>query len=194
LVNAYPPRYFLSIENGYRLPGAIALAAKFAGIPLKTQHDLFIGDAISTDFTAQGWHDHLGIMDTPLLDPRQAGERLLSLSTSCDLAFFEYWLTDIAGHHQDMKAAIDLLELFDRVLGHLANSWDDVEGLVMITSDHGNLEDLSTRRHTRNNVPLLIIGSQENRDGFINKLNQESRLEGKLDLTDITPASLSLYE
>ena len=194
LVNAYPPRYFLSIENGYRLPGAVALAAKCAGIPLKTQRDLFMGDAISTDFTGQGWHDHLGIMDTPLLDPRQAGERLLSLYKSCDLAFFEYWLTDIAGHHQDMKAAIDLLELFDSVLGHLSNSWDDEKGLILITSDHGNLEDLSTRRHTRNDVPLLIIGSQANRDRFISILNQKSGIEGKLDLTDITPAILSLYQ
>ena len=153
-----------------------------------------MGQAISTDFTAQGWHDHLGIIDTPLLDPRQAGERLHSLSNSCDLAFFEYWLTDIAGHHQDMKAAIDLLELFDSVMGHLSNSWDDEKGLILITSDHGNLEDLSTRRHTRNDVPLLIIGSQANRDRFISKLNQKSGIEGKLDLTNITPAILSLYQ
>jgi hypothetical protein len=194
LLNAYPPRYFLSIENGYRLPGAIALSAKFAGIPLKTQHDLIMGDAISTDFTAQGWHDHLGIMDTPLLDARQAGERLYSLSNSCDLAFFEYWLTDIAGHHQDMEAATDLLELFDSVLGHLANSWDDDAGLILITSDHGNLEDLSTRRHTRNDVPLILIGSPANRDRFIKKLNQESGIEGKLDLTDITPTILNLFD
>ena len=192
LVNAYPPRYFLSIENGYRLPGAIALSAKFAGVPLKTQHDLFMGDAISTDFTGQGWHEHLGIMDTPLLDPRQAGERLHSLSNSCDLAFFEYWLTDIAGHHQDMKTAIDLLELFDSVLGHLANSWDDEAGLIMITSDHGNLEDLSTRRHTRNEVPLLLIGSEAIREGFIEQLKQARGTKEKHDLTDITPAILNL--
>jgi 2,3-bisphosphoglycerate-independent phosphoglycerate mutase len=194
LLNAYPPRYFLSIENGYRLPGAIALSAKYAGIPLKTQDDLFMGDAISTDFTAQGWHDHLGIMDTPLLDPPRAGERLHTLSNTCDLAFFEYWLTDIAGHHQDMEAAINLLELFDSVFGSLANSWDDEKGLIMITSDHGNLEDLSTRRHTRNDVPLLLIGSLANRESFINKLKQASGTKGKLNLTDITPAILNLYE
>jgi 2,3-bisphosphoglycerate-independent phosphoglycerate mutase len=194
LLNAYPPRYFISIENGYRLPGAIALSAMYAGIPLKNQDDLFKGDAISTDFTAQGWRDHLGIVDTPLLDPHQAGERFNSLSTTCDLAFFEYWLTDIAGHHQDMDAAIDLLELFDTVLGQVADSWDDEEGLIIVTSDHGNLEDLSTRRHTRNDVPLLIIGSQTIREGFINKLKQASGTKGKLDLTDITPAILSLYQ
>jgi 2,3-bisphosphoglycerate-independent phosphoglycerate mutase len=194
LLNAYPPRYFLSIENGYRLPGAIALSAKYAGVPLKTQDDLFMGDAISTDFTAQGWHDHLGIKDTPLLNPHQAGERLHSLSVPCDLSFFEYWLTDIAGHHQDMEAATHLLELFDSVLGNLADFWDDEKGLIIVTSDHGNLEDLSTRRHTRNDVPLLLIGSPANRGGFIDKLNQASGIKGKLDLTDITPAILNLYE
>jgi bisphosphoglycerate-independent phosphoglycerate mutase (AlkP superfamily) len=153
-----------------------------------------MGDAISTDFTAQGWHDHLGIKDTPLLNPHQAGERLHLLTKTCELAFFEYWLTDIVGHHQDMEAAIDLLELFDTVLGSLADFWDDENGLIIVTSDHGNLEDLSTRRHTRNDVPLLLIGSPANREGFIDNLNQASGIKGKIDLTDITPAILSLYK
>jgi hypothetical protein len=194
LLNAYPPRYFVSIDNGYRLPGAIALAARLAGIPLKTQEDLFKGDAISTDFTAQGWHDHLGIKDTPLLDPFQAGIRLFTLSKVLDLAFFEYWLTDIIGHHQDMEEACALLELFDTVIGQLVRSWGDDHGLILLTSDHGNLEDLSTRRHTRNDVPLLLIGAQSDRDRFIRNLHLSRGARERLDLTDITPAILNLFK
>jgi 2,3-bisphosphoglycerate-independent phosphoglycerate mutase len=29
---------------------------------------------------------------------------------------------------------------------------------LVVTSDHGNLEDLTTSNHTRNPVPLLAIG------------------------------------
>jgi len=35
---------------------------------------------------------------------------------------------------------------------------DDPQYLVLLTSDHGNLEDVSTKRHTRNPVPLFAWG------------------------------------
>jgi hypothetical protein len=190
LLNAYPPRYFESIDSGYRLPGVFALAAKKAGIHLKTMDDLYNGDAISADLTGQGWHDHLRFTHTPLLDPNQAGIRLRDLSQGCNLAIFEYWLTDIAGHHQDMQASCNLLETFDSVLGGLLNSWDDECGLILLTSDHGNLEDLSTRRHTRNDVPLLLIGSPELRRTFIDHLHDATASREKPDLTDIAPTIL----
>lgn len=194
LLNAYPPRYFKSIESGKRLPGVVAQSALYAGMHLRTKEDLQRGEAISVDFSAQGWHDHLGYHETPLLNYRQAGERLLILADGYDLAFFEFWLSDIAGHKQEMKPACDLLGIFDTVLGSLVTHSDDADGLILITSDHGNLEDLSTRHHTRNDVPLLLIGSQANRDGFIKKLISASGSREKLDLTDITPAILSLFE
>jgi 2,3-bisphosphoglycerate-independent phosphoglycerate mutase len=188
LLNAYPPRYFESIESGYRLPGVFALAAKEAGIQLKTMRDLYQGDALSADLTGQGWRDHLGFADTPTLSPYQAGKRLYELTRDSDLSIFEYWLTDVAGHHQDMQSACSLLETFDTVLGGLLNSWDDDRGLILLTSDHGNLEDLSTRHHTRNDVPLLIVGAPELREIFINQVIDTKASRDKPDLTDISPA------
>jgi 2,3-bisphosphoglycerate-independent phosphoglycerate mutase len=194
LLNAYPPRYFKSIETGYRLPGVIALSASYAGMQLKTMDDLYRGEAISTDFTAQGWRDVLGFLDTPLLNPIQAGERMRQLSTGYELTFFEYWLTDVAGHQQDMQSACDLLEIFDAMLGSLVNSWDDDESLILITSDHGNIEDLSIRRHTRNDIPLLLIGSSELREQFINELTKISRSRDKFNLTDVSPSIINLLK
>jgi len=192
LLNAYPPHYFHSLQRGYRLPGAIAQSAIYAGIPLKTHTDLQQGNAISADFTAAGWHDHLGLSDTPVLDLQQSGERLAALSRNCTLAFFEYWLTDVAGHKQDMLTACNLLEQLDSVIGSLVHDWEDEEGLILITSDHGNLEDLGTRRHTLNDVPLLLIGSPALRDRFMDGLFQASGSRQELNLTDITPAILQL--
>lgn len=57
--------------------------------------------------------------------------------------------------------------------------WDDEHGLLLLTSDHGNLEDLSTRRHTANPVPGLLIGGLPLRREFARDLH---------DLTGITPA------
>jgi hypothetical protein len=166
LVNAYPPRYFENIQTGRRLYSAFPLALSFVGIPLKTLDDLKRGKAISADFTSQGWRDHLGIMDVPVLSPILAGSRLAELSRQYHFSLFEYWLSDYAGHNQDMSTAIQLLETFDQVLGGLLDNWNFDDGMILITSDHGNMEDLSTRRHTTNPVPLLMIGSQNFLDSF----------------------------
>ena len=174
LLNAYPPGYFSAIQSGRRLYSAIPLAVISAGIPLKTIDDLQNGQALSADFTAQGWRDRLDLPDTPVLIPIQAGERMAALVEDYDLTFFEYWLSDFAGHSQDMQAAHNLLVTFDQVLGGLLDNWNDQEGMILITSDHGNMEDLSTRRHTANPVPALLVGDQKLRSVFAT------------DLTDIT--------
>ena len=181
LLNAYPHGYFTAIESGRRLYSAIPLAVTSAGIPLKTQDDLMDGQALSADFTAQGWRERLNLPDTPVLTPELAGERLALLGQKFDLAFFEYWLSDYAGHSQDMAAAESILTTFDQVLGGLLRNWDDQEGLILITSDHGNLEDLSTRRHTANPVPALLIGDRDHRRVFSSEL---------IDITGVTPAIL----
>jgi 2,3-bisphosphoglycerate-independent phosphoglycerate mutase len=182
-LNAYPPPYFEAIASGRRMYSAIPLALASAGVPLKTAADLYTGRALSVDFTGQGWRTRLGITDAPVLDPRQAGQHLALLASEYDFSFFEYWPSDYAGHGQDMAQACALLETFDTVLGGLLESWQDEDGLLLITSDHGNLEDLSTRRHTLNPAPALLVGAPELRRAFT---------QGLKDLTDVTPAILRL--
>lgn len=184
LLNAFPEGYFDAINSGRRLPGAVAMAAREAGIPLKTTADLFNGEALSADFTAQGWRKHLNYEETPVLTPVQAGARLTQLTDKYDFTFFEYWLSDYAGHKRNMAAAQDLLKTFDQVLGGLLSTWNDQQGLILITSDHGNLEDLTIRNHTRNPVPGIIIGAEEMRQKFVNNLK---------DLSDIYPAILEFF-
>lgn len=183
LLNAYPPAYFAAIQSGRRLFSAIPLAVASAGLPLKTDADLFAGQALSADLTGEGWRDRLGFSRMPLLSPRQAGERLAHLAGQGEFSFFEFWLTDYVGHKQDMAAALALLATFDQAIGGLVEAWDDQEGLILLTSDHGNLEDLSTRRHTHNRVPALLIGAPRLRQRFS---------AGLVDLTGVAPAILNL--
>jgi bisphosphoglycerate-independent phosphoglycerate mutase (AlkP superfamily) len=48
---------------------------------------------------------------------------------------------------------------------------------VILTSDHGNIEDLSSRNHTLNEVPTIVWGAKRN--------SIASRIKS---LADITPA------
>ncbi len=166
LLNAYPPRYFDGIESGKRLYSSIPLALTNAGIPLFTEKDYFAGTALSADFTGEGWRDFLGFTDAPLFEAESAGKELARLAKLNDFSFFEYWASDYAGHKQDMPWAIKQLETFDGVLKGLLANWDMSNDLILLTSDHGNMEDLGTRKHTAAPVPLLLFGDKTKRDAF----------------------------
>lgn len=177
LLNAYPPRYFHGIDSGKRLYSSIPLSVINAGLPLFRHDDLFAGRALSADFTGEGWRTMLGYLDAPVMEPPQAGRALGALAKQYDFALFEYWASDYAGHKQEMDNAIQLMETFDAVLGGLVETWND--GLILVTSDHGNMEDLSTRKHTAADVPALLIGDKTARERFTH---------GMKDLTQIAPA------
>ena len=178
LLNAYPPRYFDGVASGRRLYSSIPLAVSSAGIRLFEKEDLFAGRAMSADFTGAGWVSMLGFPDAPILSPSRAGRLLGDLAQGYDFALFEYWSTDYAGHKQDMPWALEQLHTFDTVLqGLLSVAGNDL--LILITSDHGNMEDLSTRRHTQAPVPALIIAPTAIRRRFAS---------GLTDLTGVAPA------
>jgi hypothetical protein len=177
LLNAYPPRYFHGIDSGKRLYSSIPLSVINAGLPLFRHDDLFAGRALSADFTGEGWRTMLGFIDSPVMEPPHAGRRLGALAQEYDFSLFEYWASDYAGHKQQMEDAIRLMETFDGVLGGLVETWKG--GLILVTSDHGNMEDLSTRKHTDADVPALVIGDKAAREQFT---------RGLKDLTHIAPA------
>ena len=177
LLNAYPPRYFDGIDSGKRLYSSIPLSVVNAGLPLFRHEDLFAGRALSADFTGEGWRTMLGFSEAPVMNAQEAGHKLAAVAREYDFSLFEYWASDYAGHGQKMDTAVGLMEAFDEVLRGLMEHWED--GLILVTSDHGNMEDLSTRKHTDADVPALVIGDQVAREEFTHDLK---------DLTDIAPA------
>ena len=162
LLEAYPPPWHEAINRGKRLRSSYQLAAHEAGLPTFTEQHIYAEEALAGDWTGQGWRDQLGYTDTPVYSPVEAGHKLVGLSRSYDFAFHSHWFTDIVGHRGPLERGVALLELFDGVMSGVLDTWDDAEGLVIITSDHGNFEDLSTRKHTENDVPTVIIGNQRN--------------------------------
>jgi 2,3-bisphosphoglycerate-independent phosphoglycerate mutase len=185
LLSAYPPRYFAGINSGKHLYSAIPLALTNAGLPLFTQADYHAGNALAADFTGKGWRDFLHLSDAPIYEPEEAGKKLAELANQYDFSLFEYWATDYAGHKQDMDSAVNQMEKFDEVLKGLLETWRDENGIVLLTSDHGNMEDLSTRRHTAANVPLLLFGDKSHRREFQKDIH---------DLTGIAPAIMKILD
>ena len=156
---------------------AVPLAATRAGLALMTADDLRNGRSVSPDFTAQGWHDHLGYTDIPLLTLPQAGQHIAHIARDYHFSFFEHWPTDMRGHRGSLAEAVAHLESIDAVIGGLLSAWDDEQGLLIITSDHGNIENKNHRKHTRNRVPTILIGK-----------NHAQLAPHIHDLTDIAPA------
>jgi hypothetical protein len=166
LLNAYPPRYFDGVDSGKRIYSAIPMAVTSAGLRLFNKDDYDAGRAFSADFTGTGWREMLGYPDAHVYEPHEAGVKLGELADGYDFSLFEYWASDYAGHKQDMNWACEQFRIFDEVLRGLLDSWKDEDGLILVTSDHGNMEDLSTRRHTDAKVPGLLIGPAGARTAF----------------------------
>lgn len=94
----------------------------------------------------------------PLVTPQAAADHLVAIALAHDFTLFEYFQTDRAGHEADMLAAQAVLGTLDRFLAPLAEDCAGRGINLVLTSDHGNIEDVRTRSHTVNPVPFAAVG------------------------------------
>jgi 2,3-bisphosphoglycerate-independent phosphoglycerate mutase len=159
-LNAFRPRFFDFPRERQLHFSATTVANLAAYLPFFTLDDISAGRSIYQEFT----NHELIEMGFPVqpLSPGQAGRVLARQSRSYDFLLFEYFQTDKAGHSQDMARCCDQLARVDAFLNEvLAELAEDLAGgqvRVVLTSDHGNIEDVSTRRHTTNPIPLMVWG------------------------------------
>lgn len=161
--NAYPERYIEAIQRGKRLLSAVPYAAKVGGQRLLTHVDVANGVALAADFTNRSWHDQLGYEDAPVHTPQGAGAQLWQIAQPHDFVFFEHWLTDVLGHGCDLEGAVADLQVFDGFLDGLLAAADLENTLIIVTSDHGNVEDCSHGKHTENPALTLLLGAPRRR-------------------------------
>jgi 2,3-bisphosphoglycerate-independent phosphoglycerate mutase len=150
--NAYTPRYF---EKRPRWVSATTHMCESAEIPLRTMENLGSGAALFMDFTNRTLLD-LGF-DVPVNSPAQAAEILVNLGRDYDLCLYEFFLTDLVGHRGTLEEAVILLKEVDEFLAEVVARTNS--GSLIVTSDHGNIEDMSHGLHTRNPVPTLLWGN-----------------------------------
>lgn len=157
-MNAYPEIFFKRAKKKNRWT-ATTMMARSAGIPLKTIDDLLKGKALTAEITQKVWREQLGL-DVPQITVEEAASRLLEAAKSHELVMYEFYLTDKAGHSMDRAYADQIRDILNPFLKYTSANLNEKDTLV-ITSDHGNLEDLSIKTHTRNPVPLFVKGDTD---------------------------------
>jgi 2,3-bisphosphoglycerate-independent phosphoglycerate mutase len=105
-----------------------------------------------------------------------------------DLIVVNYANTDQVGHSGDFAAAVKAVEAVDACLGRLMEAVKNAGGVLLVTADHGNAEQMfddTTRQkhtqHTLNRVPALL---------FNGPADVQSLGDGKL--ADVAPTMLAL--
>lgn len=155
--NAYPPIFFERLARDKARRSATSYAVQAAGVRYRNIDDLRAGNAVSAFVTNHIWREHGA--DVPLITAREAGINLARLAAQNDFTLFEYFLTDAAGHKANATFTTHVLAEVDELLSGVLAASDLEETLIVITSDHGNIEDITTRAHTRNPVPTILVGA-----------------------------------
>jgi hypothetical protein len=179
--NAYPQKFFDYFNDKQNRLTVTTLSCKYNDMPLHRADTLEEGRAVSADITNAGWAK-MGYPNIPVIEAAEAGQRLVRLLDENDFVLFEYWRTDKAGHSENMSEAIDALESFDQMLAGVVEALDISNSLLFITSDHGNIEDMTTKVHTRNPVPAILYGHRHSEFA--------QTLLAQPDLTNVTPTIL----
>jgi hypothetical protein len=155
LANAYTEEYHEAVAARRLRHGAITTAAVGAGVRLRTVADLRRGGAVFHDLTnarPRAWG-----YDLPVITPQQAGRNLAHLAGRHDFTLFEFFLTDLVAHGRIEADAVTIVAMVDEMLAGVTSALPAGVTLI-VTSDHGNLEDARTRGHTANPVPTIVAG------------------------------------
>lgn len=156
--NVFPPGYWRALEARRLRKSASVIAAEGAGLALRGLAELRAGLALSWDITGHALHRHSEALDIPPITPEAAGAVLLRLTRGHDLVFFECFLPDLAGHGRlGAHGVAETLARVDGLIGGVLAGRDPATTLL-ITSDHGNIEDSSSSVHSAAPVPLLVVG------------------------------------
>ena len=129
-----------------------------AGLPFFSLDDVTERRAIYNEFTNVTLREKG--FELPLFTPEEAGGILGRRSRDYDFLLFEYFRTDMAGHAQEMERAVAEIEKLELFLEAVLAEVELDETVVLLTSDHGNIEDLSVRSHTMNPALTRLWGRE----------------------------------
>ncbi|MBI4674353.1 MAG: hypothetical protein HY741_22140 [Chloroflexi bacterium] len=178
--NAYPPFFLERLERGKARRTATMQAALAGNAKIRDVYDLARGEAVSGLAMDNRYWVERGA-PVPLITPYIAGQNLMRLAQQHDFTAFEYAPTDIVGHKEKREDILAVLSEVDEFWGGIVAPMNFESDLVILTSDHGNIEDWSVRGHTLNPVPTIVIGAR--RAALAEKIRA---------LTDIAPTIIAL--
>lgn len=157
--NAYPPFFLERLKLRQARRTATLQAALAAKIKVRDVDDLARGEAVSGLAMDNRYWVEQGA-PVPLITPYSAGQNLMRLAQNFSFTAFEYAPTDMVGHKTNRADVLATLNEIDACWGGIAAQMDAANDLVIITSDHGNVEDWSVKGHTLNPVPTILLGAR----------------------------------
>ncbi len=163
-LNCYSPTYMESLEKNKRYLSASTLIQLAANLPLKDLEDLRNGRGLFMDITHELFREFSksfledGDDLRTIRNPYEMGKKIKEMGKGLDLVLFEYFLTDKAGHSMEWEKAKWTIDTVEQFLEGVLESLDPEVDQCIVTSDHGNLEDLSHKNHTTNPVPTFLYG------------------------------------
>ena len=160
VINTYTNHFLEILEKprSERFMSASTLMQLGSGQKFLTIEDHMNGKSLFMDITNWFLRKELGYT-MPEVHPIEAGRQLVRIARAYNIVFYEYFFPDKYGHEghdYDVEFIVNHLESF------LSGIWEEIDPnkeLVVIASDHGNFEDLSTPVHTHNLIPTILYGA-----------------------------------
>ncbi|WP_414657389.1 metalloenzyme domain protein [Deinococcus sp. VB343] len=155
LVNRYAPAYLEQQASGRNRLGCFPFTFRAAGLALNPPGVPLLGASLGLSY-ASPW-----LPTEPESAVSRLGRDLAAALRNHDLLVADLWVSDLLGHQGRDPTPPDVwvagrayLRRVDLLLGAAL----DAGARVILSSDHGNLEDLSVKTHTRAGVPLAVAG------------------------------------
>lgn len=129
----------------------------------------------------------------PEMKAKEITELLLNALKSKEYQFLRvnYANGDMVGHTGNIESCVQAVKYLDDVLPKVIEEVKKQDGIVIITADHGNVEEKIDKKgkvktsHTLNPVPFFIIDSKYNKEYVVKN-------EGNKGIANVTATILNL--
>ncbi|TGM44035.1 metalloenzyme [Leptospira biflexa] len=168
-LNCFSPPYLKHVEEKPKLVSASTLVQLASGRPLKNFEDLREERGLYMDLT----HEIMGTLGIDMLkegdpllerrDPYLLGTKCFDRFSHYQLSLYEYFITDKVGHAMDWEKAEKVIQNLESFFKGLLTTIDPTKDLLIVSSDHGNMEDLSQKNHTENPAATILYGKDADR-------------------------------
>ena len=104
----------------------------------------------------------------PEMSAYEVNEQLLNELGNFDLVILNFANGDMVGHTGVLEAAIKAVESVDECLGKIYEKVKELNGVLIVTADHGNCEEMLDENnniltaHTTNPVPFIVTKEEIN--------------------------------
>lgn len=129
---------------------------------------------------------------TPAMSSEILTKKIISYlkNKKFDFVLANYAAPDMIGHTGNLQAGIECCQKVDQYLGELIKAYLSVDGTIIVTADHGNIEEMINletgeidTEHSVNKVPFIVVND---------KLKRKISLKNSGSLCDVTPTVLHL--